>query len=337
MNRLLPWLTLAALAASATALAQPSLLALYQNRGDASYRLHDIVGNTPLGGALTDCCRTVSGTLTFNPAVREILLVQHTETGQELVRISAISGTVIGRAAIGGGWQILAAAYDRTRTTLFGIGRNGAGDRHLITVTPASGVVTTIGAALPGDFALTPGGHGLHPRRGQWHLLGTDDAAGATQRVVTVALDTGAVLSTVTVIGHAISNLSFDEGSGRLLALGRSHGNPQTQLLWLNPGTGQVTGLTLSMIDNCCAWGGGSLAAVATNGAVGSQYTLANGSPQFLTWFADGSGVIGSIPQASAWAVHGLVVDQTTFIGDHLFYDGFQIVGKPTGGEHPFE
>lgn len=337
MNRLLPRLALAALAmpVAAPALSQPALLALYQDRTDASYRLHDIIGNTPLGVALTNCCQTVSGTLTFNPALREILLIQHTDTGQEIVRISAISGAVTGRAAIGGGWQILAAAYDRTRATLFGIGRDNAGDRHLVTVASNSGAVTAVGAALPSGFALVPGGHGLHPRRGQWHLLGSDD--GTTQRVLTVALDNGALLSNVPVVGYAISNLSFDEGSGRLLGLGRAVGNSQTQLLWFDPGTGQVTGLTASGTNGCCAWGVGSLAGIAGNGTVGSQYTVASGTPMFLAWFADSGNVAGSIPQSANWAVHGLVVDQTTFIGDHLFYDGFQIVGKPTGGELPFE
>lgn len=332
MNRFtLRWLGVAALALTSPALvlAQPALLALYKDRADGSHRLHDIVDNVAVGSPLASCCNTVSGTLTFDPASRDILLVSQGDTHQELVRIHAGSGTLSGRAPIAGGWRILAAAYDRTRATLFGIGRSAAGDRHLVTIAPASGAVSPVGASLSAAFAFVPGGHGLHPRRGQWHLLGHTDGTSA-QQVMTLSLDTGATLTTAPVQAYTLSNLYFDEGSGRLLGLGRAHGASQSSMAWLDPGTGHVTALTASGTPNCCPWVSGSLTSMAADGVAGAQFLGPDGSPTFLLWLSGQGTVVGDLPQAGDWALHGLITDQTVFIGDHLFQDGFQLVSKPT-------
>ena len=343
MTRLLPWLLLLAVIAlpaapplSAQPL-EPALLVLHKDRADGTYRLFNVIDNLPLGTPLVDCCNTIAGTLTFDPALREILLFQHTDSGDEVVRINAGTGAVTGRATVIGDWRILAAAYDRTRATLFAIGRNSAGDRHLLTVVPVSGAVSSVGAPLPAGFALVPGGHGLHPRRGQWHLLGSHDTAGDTQHVLTLSLSSGAPLSDTAVVGHVLSNLHFDEGSGRLLGLGRIDGQSQTQLLWLEPGSGQVTVLTSSGTDDCCQWSVGSLAAIASQGIAVSHFITPAQLPNFIVWEVGTGSALGLIPQTANWAIHGVVADQTVFIGDYLFYDGFQTVGKPASGLLPFE
>ena len=343
MTRLLPWLVLLAMIALPAApplSAQPTapaLLVLHKDRADGTHRLFNLIDNLPLGTPLVDCCNTIAGTLTFDPALREILLLQHTGSGDEVVRINAGTGAVTGRATVTGDWRILAAAYDRTRATLFAIGRNSAGDRHLLTVAPMSGAVVSVGAALPAGFALVPGGHGLHPRRGHWHLLGSHDTASGPQHVLTLALGSGAQLSDTAVVGHVLSNLHFDEGSGRLLGHGRIDGQSQTQLLWLEPGSGHVTVLETSGVDNCCQWSVGSLAAIASQGIAVSHYLTPEQLPDFLIWETGTGGVLGEIPHAQSWAIHGVVTDQTVFIGDYLFYDGFQTVGKPASGLLPFQ
>lgn len=242
-----------------------------------------------------------------------------------MVRISAVSGALVGRVTVGAGWQVLAAAWNRLQNRLYAIARDSDGDRRLVHISSTTGTVTVLGALLPADLGLVPGAHGLHPRRGQWHVLGDD---GSGQRLLTFSLAAGSVLANVPVAGYALANLHFDEGSGRLLAQGRQEGANETRLLWINPGTGQVTGLSTSGTADCCAFTAGALVDIASDDVAGSHLFNSPG-PAFLAWDVALGNAVGSVPHPRAWAIHGIVADQNVFVGDHILYDGFEVVSKP--------
>lgn len=328
------------IAALALVLALPSIaradvLAMYQDRADGSTRLFNLQTNAPLGVALVDCCRTVHGSLSFNPASRELLLVQAAAgDGQELVRISALTGAVSGRAGIAAGWQVAAASYDRLRATWFALAREAGGALRLVAIDTASGAITPIGApSLADGTSLVAGAHGLHPARGQWHLLGALGTSPLVPRVLTLDVGNGSLLAAPPLTaGVQVSNLTFDEGSGYLVGLGRDDASGFGSVLRIDPGTGLVHATDETGLAGCCAWTASALTARAAAG-VGFAHLIdpETGQPAFVG-LALGVGAFGGTGgHDPAWAIHGLVSDQTEFTGDAIFGNGFDLVNKPTG------
>jgi hypothetical protein len=325
-----------ALTSAAATPAAAALLALYQDRADGSTRLFDMSANAPLGVALLDCCRTVHGTLGFNPATREILLVQEGANGaQELVRISAITGAVAARVALAAGWQVGASSYDRRRALWFALARNG-GQLQLVTVDPINGAVAPIGAGLPAGTRLVAGAHGLHGARGQWHVLVSLSAMPEVLRILTLDLTTGAVLASPPLAGPAhVSNLFFDEGSGYLIGLGRDSSTLAAVAVRVDPGTGAVVVTDQYPLQDASGWTASALTGTASDGIGVAHVFLADMDLRLFTAMGMASGeFMGNGPHAETWAIHGLVADQANFNGDQIFGNGFDTVNKPTNMDY---
>jgi hypothetical protein len=333
MSRLLAALALVALALPPVARAD--VLALYQNRTDGSTRLFNLNTNAPLGVALVDCCRTVHGTLGFNPASSELLLVQTTVAGgQELVRISAATGAISGRAALTAGWQVVAASYDRVRSTWFALAGNAGSELRLVTINTGTGAIAPVGAGvLAAGTSVVAGAHGLHPARGQWHLLGALGGSPLVARVLTLDLVTGSLLASPALsAGVPVSNLHFDEGSGYLVGLGRVDATGFGLAVRIDPGTGVVQPTASTGTLGCCAWTASALAAQAATGIGFGHFTDPDTGLAVFFGLALNSGAFGGTGgHDQAWAIHGLVSNQTAFIGDAIFGNGFDLVNKPTG------
>lgn len=324
-----------ALAFALPSIARADVLVLYQDRADGSTRLFNLNTTAPLGVALVDCCRTVHGTLGFNPASREALLVQTTAAGgQELVRISALTGTVSGRAALTAGWQVVAASYDRLRATWFALAGNAGGNLRLVTINPATGAIATVGAAtLAGGTSVVAGAHGLHPARGQWHLLGALGGTPGTARVLTLDLGNGALLASPALSDAVqVASLMFDEGSGYLVGLGRIAASTMGAAVRVDPGTGLVQATGGTGVIGCCTWTTSALASTAAAGVgFGHFIDAAAGAPAFVGLNLNAGTFLSTGGHDPAWAIHGLVSDQTGFTGDAIFGSGFETVNKPTG------
>lgn len=333
MNAIRIGLCLLALASAPTARAD--ILAIYRDRGDGTQHLHNLSTGTPVGSAMTGCCAPVAGTATIDPATREIVLVQSPAAAgdpQRITRISAVSGAVVGDAALDAGWQIAALAHDRLRATLFGFARRiDDGARHLVTVSSATGAVTAVGSALADCCTLVPGAHGLHPRRGQWHLLGQHDDEPSIQRVITIDLSTGALLAAPAIATpHALANLFFDEGSGRLLGLGRDGDSGFGTFVRVEPGSAQVQLTAASGITGCCAPSLAGLSGEIQTGAGAAHFLDAEVASRYFGTLDFRTGMPGvDIAHDPAWAIQAIVTDQLGFGGDALFADSFERIWKP--------
>lgn len=143
--------------------------------------------------------------------------------------------------------MLLVAAAAGADGTLFLLRNPGDGGRQLTSADPATAVLTPLGASISPPLPSASGVNGIDAG-GQRYFFVATPAAETDARIYTVDTNTGAVLSSPTIVGSAFaffSDLEFDEGEGVLYGL-RNPGTSGRQIVSLDVTTGAVTPISAS-------------------------------------------------------------------------------------------
>jgi hypothetical protein len=130
--------------------------------------------------------------------------------------------------------------------TLYGLRNPGDAGRQLVTIAPATGTVTPIGASIDPPNGTPSGVVALDLGGGRFFFVGTPGVE-TTMRLYTLDLATGAALSSPTIeAGTAILGLEYDEDEDVLYGL-RNPGDGGKQLVALDVTTGIGTPISASI------------------------------------------------------------------------------------------
>lgn len=125
---------------------------------------------------------------------------------------------------------------------LLGLRNPGDGGRQLVAVDPTTGAITTISASISPPLPSASGVAALDAVGHRFFFIATPTGE-TDSRIYTVNTQTGAVVTSPTIVGSATQpflGLEYDTDDGALLGL-RTAGGAGKQLVTLNPATAAVT------------------------------------------------------------------------------------------------
>src|SRR5438045_2646065 len=131
---------------------------------------------------------------------------------------------------------VLASASAFAAGTLFGLRNPGDGGRQLVILDPATGAVTPVSASISPPLPSQSGDNAIDTAGHRFFFIATPTGE-TDSRVYTVDTQTGAVLSSPTIVGSAtasVQSLDFDSGEGVLYGL-RNPGDGGRQVIRLDP------------------------------------------------------------------------------------------------------
>ena len=251
-----------AMAGGHTALASNTLYGVvFDNTGSVTEHLeviNPVTGAlTPVGPGIASCCFVSSGVSTLDPVADRFYFVgtHQTEPGtNRIFTLDVTTGVVISEPVLPGGTNYNFIEVDRTTGTLYGVVFDTAATtERLVTINPATGAVTTVGASSIAACCLVPTGtSSLDPGASVFYFIGAYQATPGANRVFTLDLGTGLVVSNQPLpAGNNYNFLEVDPTTGTLYGVVFVTAGTTEQLVTIDPSTGAVTPVGAG-IAGCC-------------------------------------------------------------------------------------
>lgn len=144
---------------------------------------------TAVGSTIADCC-TIGGfnVSALDPATGRLYVAGGllSDPGtQRLLGFDVLSGALVSSPALSADWQYNDFELDPLTGTIYGIVFDHVNTEYVVTVNPATGAVTTVGAGIP-NCCTVSGRNAFDPYTGQLYIMGNrlDDAGGSGPRLL---------------------------------------------------------------------------------------------------------------------------------------------------------
>ncbi len=328
MYRLTPIRLPALLAGLLLAVLAPAQATTYNVEHDASadtLQLRDADTGSLIASSAAGCCDVVAGALDTDSGAGQLFVIDSTASGQHLVTLTLPGLAPVHDAALAAGASYAGPRFNTSDGLLYALqADSAAGTLGLVTLDPATGAATTVGAAEGNCCLIVPGTLALGADNGSL-LAVTRPLDDSTLSISSWDLATGSRSATPIPANRHIDALARDPGSHQWLALYRDDGGTQTLASLTLPG---ATLTPLASLADCCS----SLASTAVfEPASATLRLVARGDTTgTLRSYAFGTG--GSV-QAGPTLVSSVGLVRSAAPTDVIFADGFEVAQTIAG--HP--
>jgi hypothetical protein len=174
---------------------------------------------TTISGAISPPLPSASGVSALDAAGNRFFFVATPagETDSRLFAVDTITGPVLANPVLAGSASafINGMAYDAVHGVLFGVRNPGDGGRQLVSLDPATGMVTAIGASISPPLPSASGVCTVDGAGRRFFFVATPTGE-TDSRLFTVDTQTGAVLHDPVLVGSAaafVEGLAFFEAA----------------------------------------------------------------------------------------------------------------------------
>ncbi|MGB8633655.1 MAG: hypothetical protein WCD36_00090 [Rhodanobacteraceae bacterium] len=326
MYRLTPTRLPALLAGLLLAIIVPAQATTYNVEHDASantLQLRDADTGNLIASSAAGCCDVMAGALDTDTGTSQLFVLDSTASGQHLVTLTLPGLAPVHDVALAAGASYIGPRFNTSDGLLYALQADStAGTLGLVTLDPATGAATTVGAAESNCCLVVPGTVALGADNGSL-LAVTRPLDDSTLSISTWDIATGNRTVASIPANRHIDALARDPSSHQWLVLYRDDGGTQTLASLTLPG---ATVTPLATLADCCS----TLASTAVfdPGAAALRVAARGDTTGTLRTYAFGTS--GSV-QAGPTLASSLGLVRSGAVSDVIFADGFEVTQTVAG------